>query len=123
MRNNIEPLNWKNDLASFGQRNHSRPTRMEVMGPDRNVESDFWLEDGMLLEGIDLETDEDQGPSVEIMLQAPSATTENHMTHSVYDVKSVALESTGGRDEGLEIVDREGTVTILRFEAKEPINR
>jgi hypothetical protein len=116
MRNNIETSCWKADLAAFGKRNHLRPTRLEVLGPDRNMESDFWLEDGLLLAGIDLDTDGERGPSVEIMLQPPTATSRNHMTHSVAGVKRIALNTTDSKDEGLEIEDREGAVTIMHFE-------
>lgn len=120
MRNNIKPLSWKADLAAFGKRNNMRPTRLEVLGPAREVESDLWLEDGLLFAGIDLEMDGDRGPCVEIMLQAPAATTQNHMTHTVAGVKRVELDTTGGRDEALEIEDRAGLVTIMRFESDVP---
>lgn len=118
MRNNLEPQCWKAALARFGERNHMRPTRLEVLAPDRNIESDFWLEDGLLLAGIDLEQDGDLGPSVEIMLQTPTSTSRNHMTHSVAGVRRMQLETADGRDEGLEIEDKEGTVTIMRFESE-----
>jgi hypothetical protein len=118
MRNNIETSCWQADLAAFGKRNYMRPTRLEVLGPDRNIESDFWLEDGLLLAGLDLETDGERGPSVEIMLQAPAATSQNHMTHSVAGVKRIEVDTADGRDEGLELEDKEGTVTIMRFESE-----
>src|SRR5687767_9891389 len=120
MRNNIEATKWKADLATFGARNHMRPTRLEVLRPDRNIESDFWLEDGLLLAGLDFEIDGESGPFVEIMLQAPAANRQNHMTHSVAGVKRIKLDTNGGRDLGLEIEDREGTVTIMRFESEVP---
>lgn len=120
MRNNIETSDWKTDLAAFGERNYMRPTRLEVLGPDRNIQSDFWLEDGLLLAGLDFEIDGESGPSVEIMLQAPAAKPQNHMTHSVAGVERIKLDTTDGWDEGLEIEDKEGTVTIMRFESEVP---
>jgi hypothetical protein len=119
MRKNIEPLSWQSDLAAFGKRNNMRPTRLEVLGPAGEVESDFWLEDGLLLAGIDLDTDGERGTYVEIMLQAPSASNKNHMTHTVAGVKRLGLETTG-RDEVLEIEDGEGRVTIMHFESETP---
>ena len=116
MRKNLEPLSWQSDLAAFGKRNNMRPTRLEVLGPAREVESDFWLEDGLFLAGIDLDTDGERGPCVEIMLQAPAASSKNHMTHTVAGVKRLELETTSGRDAALEIEDGEGRVTIMRFE-------
>lgn len=120
MRKNIEPLSWQSDVAAFGKRNNMRPTRLEVLGPDREVETDFWLEDGLLLAGIDLDTDGERGTGIEIMLQTSSASTTNHMTHSVAGVKRLELETTDDRDEGLEIEDGEGRVTIMRFESERP---
>jgi len=120
MRKNIEPLSWQANLADFGKRNKMRPTRLEVLGPDREVVSDFWLEDGLLFAGIALEMDEDSGPSVEVMLQVPAAATHDHMTHTVNGVKRVELDSVDGRDEALEIEDKEGAVTIMRFESEVP---
>ena len=117
MRKNIEPLSWQSDLAAFGKRNTMRPTRLEVLGPAREVESYFWLEDGLLLAGIDLDTQGERGASVDIMLQAPSSSSKDHMTHTVTGVKRLELESTNGRDAALEIEDGEGRVTIMHFES------
>lgn len=118
MRNKIEPGRWQTDLMAFGERNSMRPTRLEVLGPSREIDSDYWLEDGLLLAGIDLDMDGDSSPSVEIMLRAPVGTTKNHLTHTASGVKRVELETTDGRDEGLEIEDGEGAITIMRFETQ-----
>jgi hypothetical protein len=120
MRRNVEPLSWKSDLAAFGKRNNMRPTRLEVLGQAREVESDFWLEDGLSLAGIDLDTDGECGPCIEIMLQTSSASSQNHMTHTVAGVNRVELETTDGGDESLEIEDAEGRVTIMHFESEKP---
>ena len=120
MRKNIEPLSWQSDLAAFDKRNNMRPTRLEVLGPGREVESDFWLEDGLLLAGIGLDTDGERGTCIEIMLQAPSASGKNHMTHTVAGVRRLELETTHGRDAALEIEDGEGRVTIMHFESEKP---
>jgi hypothetical protein len=116
MRKNIEPLSWQSDLAAFSKRNNMRPTRLEVLGPAGEVESDFWLEDGLLLAGIDLDPDGERGTYVEIMLQAPSTSSKNHITHTVAGVKRLELEMTDGRDKALEIEDEEGRVTVMHFE-------
>ena len=120
MRKNIEPLSWQSDLAAFGKRNNMRPTRLEVLGPAGEVETDFWLEDGLLLAGIDLDPDGERGTCVEIMLQGPSVYSKNHMTHTVASVKRLVLETTDGHDGGLEIEDGEGKVTIMHFESDRP---
>jgi len=118
MRSEIESSTWQTNLSRFGRRNKMRPTRLEILGPDREVASDFWLEDGLLLVGIDLEMDGNRNPNIEIMLQAPVGTNKSHMTHTVAGVKRVELETSDGRDDALEIEDREGAITIMRFESE-----
>jgi hypothetical protein len=118
MRKIIEPSSWQMNLSDFDERNKLRSTRLEVLGPDREMVSDFWLEDGLLLAGIDLEMDGDRGPTVQIMLQAPAAATHAHMTHTIAGVKRIAMEPPNGGDEGLEFEDKEGAVTIMRFETE-----
>lgn len=116
MRKTIEPSAWLTNLAEFGERNRLRSTRLQVFGAAREVQSDFWLEDGLLLAGITLEMDQDRGPTVEIMLEAPAAATHGHMTHTIAGVKRLAMDSANGADEGLELEDIDGAVTIMRFE-------
>jgi hypothetical protein len=70
------------------------------------------------LAGIDLDTDGERGTSVEIMLQTPSASSKNHMTHTVAGVKRMELETAAGGDVSLEIEDGEGRVAIMRFESE-----
>jgi hypothetical protein len=117
MRRKIEPLGWQRSLSELGKRNSMRPTRLEVLGPDREVVSDFWLEDGLLLEGITMEMDRDRGPTVEIMLRASAGAT-SHMTHTVAGVKRLAIDRTSDPDDALEVEDKEGTLTIMRFESE-----
>lgn len=116
---NIEPKSWQAQLAAFGRRNNLRRTRLEVLGSGKQMESDFWLEDGLLLMGIDMESNEDHGLSVGIMLQA-SADASDHMTHTVAGVTRLRMQTADGVDEELELEDKEGATTILRFESEEP---
>lgn len=118
MRQNIDPMAWPANLADFSERNKMRPTRLEVMGLDRDVNSDFWLENGLLFAGIDLDMDGNRGPAIEIMLQAPGAATHDHMTHTVSGVKRMELDTADGRDEALAIEDQQGMLTIMRFECE-----
>ena len=112
MRHIIEPSSLTTDLKAFGARNNLRPTRLEVLGPSKDIESDFWLEDGLLLSGIDLDPDGMYGPYIEIMLQSQA---QHHMTHAIANVKRVEVETNQGIDESLEIEDAAGTVTIMHF--------
>ena len=120
MRKTIAPSEWQASVTAFSERNKLRSTRLEVFGAAREVESDFWLEDGLLLAGITLEMDRDRGPTVEIMLQAPAAATYGHLTHSIVGVKQMAVDRAGGSDEALELEDKEGAITIMRFESEWP---
>ena len=113
MRHTIEPSSLETDLIAFGARNNLRPTRLEVLGPAKDVESDFWLEDGLRLFGIDLDLDGKCGPYIEIMLETQA---QKHMTHSIAAVKRVELETNQGIDDSLEIEDASGAMTIVRFE-------
>jgi hypothetical protein len=115
MRINIEQSNWKSELTSFTKRNEQRPTRLEVMEPGRQAQSNFWLEDGLTFQGIDLATNGSSDVSLEIMLQGKPGETENHMTHSVNGVRRVELELLEGWDTDLAIEDASGAITILRF--------
>jgi len=114
MRQIINTASLKTDLIAFGVRNNLRATRLEVLGPAKDAESEFWLEDGLLLSGIGLDLDGKNGPNIEIMLEAQA---QNHMTHSIAAVKRVELETNQGIDDSLEIEDAAGNVTIMRFEA------
>jgi hypothetical protein len=113
MRAVLEPQSWSSHISAFDKRNKMRPTRLEVLGSTREFDSDFWIEDGLLLAGIALEFNRD-GPQVEIMLHSPSA--QAHMTHSVSGVKRLLLETTSGKDGCLVIEDTDGNLTIMRFE-------
>ena len=114
MRDVLEPHSWSSDISAFNRRNKMRPTRLEVLGSTREFDSDYWIEDGLLLTGIDFEFNRDRNPEVEIMLQSRSA--KAHLTHSVSNVKRLSLQSIPGKDECLEIEDSDGNLTIMRFE-------
>ena len=118
MLKTIEPSDWQTSLTDFGERNKMRATRLEVLGASREVESDFWLEDGLLLTGITLEVDRDRGPSVEIMLHSPAAPTHGHLCHTIAGIKRLAIDGDNRTDGGLELEDKEGAVTLMRFESR-----
>ena len=114
MRDVLEPGSWSSNIAAFDRRNKMRPTRLEVLGASREFDSDYWIEDGLLLSGIDFELNRDRNPEVQIMLQSRSA--KAHLTHSVSEVKHLSLQTALGKDECLEIEDSDGNLTIMRFE-------
>ena len=116
MQNAVAPETWKPTLSEFEERNNLRPTRIEVFNPSGDLESDFWIEDGMLLSGIDIEENPDHKLSVDIMLQAPTDLGHNHLTHRIAGVTRLDLSRSAALNETLEIEGSDGAVTIVRFE-------
>lgn len=119
MREDIESTKWPNYFKEYTLRNDGRPTRLEVRG--RVDEEDFWLECGLPLIGIDIDTHDKDTPRVEIMLGGGTAhQRDNHVTRSIACVRRVTLEkSADGRDQGLEIEDADAVTTILWFEVRD----
>jgi hypothetical protein len=96
--------NWQHFLEFYCEENAARPTRLGVF-EDNN---DFWLEDGLGLQGIGLDS-RSPTPTIEIMLDG--------YTHIIEDVREMKANfSTVGNDDGLDFTDAKGTTTILRFE-------
>lgn len=94
---------WANFLKFYSKENKGRPTRLGVF--DKG--NDYWLEDGLILTGIDFDYHRD---SIEIMLS-------DEITHTINHVKKVeAGFSLDELNDGLDITDSEGRTTILRFE-------
>jgi hypothetical protein len=117
MQNAVATQTWKTRLSEFGRRNSLRPTRIEVLDPSAGLDSDFWIEDGMLLTGIDVEEVRNRGLSVDIMLQATAEACRNHLTHRIAGVTRVTVKKAAEPNEVLEIEDAGGIVTIVRFES------
>lgn len=94
---------WTNFLTFYGEQNAARTTRLGVF----EDENDYWLENGLPLAGLDIDTRGD-APTVEIMLE--------NFTHIVKNAKKLTMHfSLDGSDDGLDITDAEGKTTILRF--------
>lgn len=95
-------------LRSYSLANAGRPTRIGVFERTSPGVIDYWIEDGLPLSGIDVDH---KGPnqSVQIILEG--------YTHVVRDIQSVRGNlSIDGKEDGLDLVDKTGTTTILRFE-------
>lgn len=104
--NNIS--NWSTFLDAYSSMNAGRRTRLGVFELDNDVVNDYWLEDGLPLVGLSVETDRAMH-SVQIMI--------GDMTHHVRDAVKLTVHLTNtGYEDGLDILDREHRVTILRFE-------
>jgi hypothetical protein len=107
---------WGVFIEAFNRQNRMRPTRLGEIKVGE-VMADYWLEDGLPLAGIDLDTHGKGAPTLEIMLGGEGETGSN-MTHTVDRVQKITLQLTvDGQDDGLEIEDEGGVTTILRFES------
>jgi hypothetical protein len=108
---------WRAYLREFSGRNAARLTRLGVIKAD-GVTEDFWLEDGLPLVGVDIDTKGNDAPLVEIMLGARGEAGRS-MTHAVRRVRKVGIKlAADGSDEGLDVEDGGGVTTVLRFEPR-----
>lgn len=109
--------NWSAFLKTFSQQHKTRATRIGVFEGEPAALTDYWLEDGLPLEGIDIDAHGDKYPTIEIMLgnaQQPGSRTFTHTITKTRFIKIIL--SAGGESDGLEIEDESGAITILRFE-------
>lgn len=112
MSEEIKREEWASFCNEFSARNQTRLTRLEVFGEMGAQEEERYLP----LNGLTLAED---GTKLEILLGGESPDDPRHLTHSIEHVAQVyAKKVADGSDEALEIVDAEGTKTLLRFEAK-----
>jgi hypothetical protein len=93
-------------IRAFLHEHSDRPTRLGVFRPEYSGVTDYWLESGLPLNGLDL----DEGPyGLRLTI------TLGDMRREIGKVSSIALR-LGPEDEGLDVVDEGGSMTILRFE-------
>lgn len=103
---------WADFCTAFSKRNRARLTRLEVFGEMGAQEE----ERDLPLNGITLAED---GTKLEILLGGESATDLRHLSHSIQNATNMyAKKGADGQDEALEIVDAEGTKTLLCFAPK-----
>ncbi len=108
---------WTDFLKLFGTQNHLRPTRLGVFVREGESLHDYWIEDGLPLLGIALEMNGESAPTIEIMLGDKSAAADGHYTHAIKNVRQIKFELTlNAENDGLEIIDAEGKITVLRLE-------
>jgi len=100
--------NWEPQLNLFTQQNHGRPTRLGVFEPLNYGVNDYWLEDGLPLESVEIEHHTEK-PMVRIVV--------GDFTHTVPNAEKIELRySADGKDDGFDVVDSDGRTSVLRFE-------
>jgi hypothetical protein len=103
-------------LRVFLDHNSGRPTRLAEFHGSPGEMRDYWLEDGLALTGIDLETPAGLSPAIGILVCSPSGA---RMTHRVDAVTAVTMTFSLNGDDALEIRNKDRETTILRFENAE----
>lgn len=104
---------WAKFLKFFSEQNAGRPTRLGVFESDGDVVNDYWLENGLPLVGVDIDTKKEM-PSVEI--------TVGSFTHEVKDAVKLKFHfSLDGTEDGIDLSCANGQTTIMRFETKAPL--
>ena len=99
---------WESFLRFYSDQNKGRKTRLGVFDRSGETVTDYWIEDGLPLDGIDIDPNRHL-PTIEILLDGYS--------HSINGVRSLnAHYSHLLEDDGLDIVDADGKTTVLRFE-------
>lgn len=99
---------WTDFLKFYNEQNKERRTRLGVFDTSSDVVTDYWLEDGLPFEGVDIDIHSEK-PAVEIVLKG--------FVHVVRDARKLTAHfSFDGSEDGLDISDFEGNTTILRFE-------
>jgi hypothetical protein len=107
MVGNIDKPEWKEFLRNFSMLHKGTRTRLGVFEIRDGVVNDLWIEDGMPLVGIDVDT-KDGRQTIGIVFE--------HFRHSVKNVSTIAEVSGEDGAGGLDIQDAEGETTALRFE-------
>jgi hypothetical protein len=79
-----------------------------VFERNADVVTDYWLESGLPLIGIDIDT-HDAPPSIRI--------TVGNFTHEIRNAVKLAFKlGEAGDEDGVDVSDAAGRMTILRFE-------
>jgi hypothetical protein len=100
--------NWTQVLSAFNAENAGRPTRLGVFESAGDAVNDYWLENGLPLQGVTFE-ERNGRLSAEILLDG--------FTHVVENADRVELIfGSSGLDDGINVVDAAGRTSVLRFE-------
>ena len=101
---------WDQFLEFYTAENIGRPTRLGVFEPSSGAVADYWLECGVPFGGINLSTD---GNTAVIRLIVGT------ITHEVRNVVKLSSHLTAiGDEDGLDVLDCAGRMTVLRFEGR-----
>lgn len=101
---------WTEFLSPFVTHNLMRPTRLGVFKPDTGGLTDYWIESGLPFRGLNIEHRD--GETVALIIL-------DKLTHEVNNVANIVIRlCVNGDDEGIDVTEHNGTVTVLRFEGR-----
>ena len=99
---------WSKFTKLFNAEYKGQETRLCLFDNQNGVKNDYWIEGGLPLVGVDVETDRG-APNVRIRV--------GNLSHSVPNAIRISFSFSAAADEdGLEIVDAAGRTTVLRLE-------
>ena len=114
MKNNSNGSYWSEFIELFYNRYRGRPTRLGVFEPDNDITNDYWIESGLPLTGLDLDT---HGGLPVLRV------TVGEFSHEVANALKVTFTlSASGEEDGIDILDGNGRTTVLRIEEAFPPN-
>jgi hypothetical protein len=109
MKEDTGITHWASLLRIFLAANEGRATRVGVFEHEFRGVTDYWIESGLPLSGLDLET---TAGDVRLTI------TLGNLRREVNKVSNISLRlSRTAEEEGLDVIDMSGSTTILRFEA------
>src|SRR5690242_15110551 len=110
---------WLGFIELFNKTNVGRPTRIGVYVGAPDSMQDYWLADGLPLQGIDIDPDHEVSSSMQVVLGGNGKAASRNFTHVIKDPRYLKITlSASGVADGLEIDDGEGNSTVLQFEGK-----
>lgn len=107
MKNEVQRTDWSQFLKDYTRRNEGRRTRVGVIQMKGDVADDLWLEDGLPLIAVDVYPNRGQ-TRIDVVCGSYS--------HAVEDVERLIVVDGDADNEGLDILDTDGKMTIMRFE-------
>ena len=98
----------KQILAHYSEMNSGRPTRVGVISPDGPALHDYWLSSGLPL--LDISFDDARTPTVLLRV--------GELSHNVNEPVKISIIFTRDHSEdGIDLSDKDGNTTMLRFES------
>ena len=115
MSDYLDPAEWSELLAGFSDRNRFRRARFETFGRGGVVEE----EQEARLEKINLNLTGNDAPRVTVIRLDNSTPTQVEMVTTIPRVRRISPQfDVDDSEDGLEIEDMDGLLSVLRLESK-----